>query len=230
MTRTLAKALGCLCLLALQSFTGALAEGQPEMVRNPVVETTPFNAADESRVIVFFKFSCPICRSYHLALEHWARTLPKQISFQFYPVLEGDGESAQISDESARASMFFWAVERAGTEDERTAFATGAYSLVQDSRAGNNANSWKDAVLNAGVSRQQFNSAIGVERPVWASRVERQMHYQPTGTPTMVICGRWMITPDSTAGNQNMFMQLANGLVSKCMQQQGIAPGADAVQ
>jgi thiol:disulfide interchange protein DsbA len=192
----------------------------PPVAPNPVVDTTPYGG-DAKTVVAFFKFNCPVCRNYHMALDYWGRSLPKQMNFQFYPVIEGDNRQA-ISDDSVKSSMMFWAIDQAGTRSQRAAFADSAYAINQDSHSQSSMKAWIGAAAASGVTLQQFKLAWAIETKTWAGRAARQTHYKPTATPTLVICGKWMITPDSTNGNQEMFMQLANGLVSKCMVEQGI--------
>jgi len=199
----------------------AIAAPPQASIPNPIKEVTPFASADELSVIGFFKFSCPICRNYHLPLEYWGKSLPPEFKYQFYPVIEGDATSA-VSVDSARASMFFWAVERSGNRMQRAAFADNAYEVNLDFKTQDQMKSWADAVKKTEIQGSKFLSAWGEEEKVWADRAARQAHYKPTVTPTLVICGKWMISPDSTNGDQYLFMQLANGLVSKCMTEKGI--------
>jgi len=182
---------------------------------------TPYVSSDELTVIGFFKFSCPACRNYHLQLDYWGKSLPPEFSFQFYPVLEGDATSL-VSKDSAMASMVFWAVERSGTKLQRAAFADYAYEVNQDYNTQGQMKAWVDAIKKSEIDGNKFVSAWNTEERIWAERVQRQSHYKPTVTPSLVICGKWMISPDSTNGDQEIFMQLANGLVSKCMTEKGI--------
>lgn len=191
-------------------------------VPNPIKDVTPYAKEDELKVIAFFKFSCSVCRNYHLQLDYWGKSLPQEFTFQFFPVLEGDS-TRTISDESARASLMFWTVERIGNKSQRSAFADAAYALNQDTREQSIPEAWLRAVVDAEIPKQRFATAWDTELETWPRRANRQTHYKPAATPTLVICGKWMITPDSTNGNQELFMQLANGLVSKCMVEHGIS-------
>lgn len=207
-------------LVSVALCTNAFAVPAAPVTPNPVVETTPY-PGDDLKVIAFFKFNCPVCRNYHMSLDYWGKSLPKQFEYQFYPVIESDNRKT-FSDDSVLASMMFWAVERAGTRAQRAAFADAAYGMIQDTHT-QSLKGWVGAVAESEIPLQRIKSAWSLETKTWVSRASRQSHYKPTATPALVICGKWMITPDSTNGNQEMFMQLANGLVSKCMVEKGIS-------
>lgn len=202
--------------------TAVQAAVPPASIPNPVKATTPYVPEDGLKVFAFFKFSCPVCSNYHTNLEHWGRSLPKQFTFQFIPVLEGDSQHA-FSDASVRASMLFWTIERAGNKAQRSAFAEAAYEIHQNGHMQPDLKAWGHAIKAADITKPSFTKAWKAENAVWATRAERQAHYDPVSTPTLVICGKWMITPDSTNGDAELFTQLANGLLSKCMEEKGIA-------
>jgi thiol:disulfide interchange protein DsbA len=41
-------------------------------------------------------------------------------------------------------------------------------------------------------------------------------------TPSLIICGRYVINPGSVQGNYSMFFQLANALASHCISENRI--------
>ncbi|MDD5056537.1 MAG: hypothetical protein PHQ60_02090 [Sideroxydans sp.] len=199
----------------------AVADVRPPAVPNPIKDVTPYVEKDKTSVIAFYRFGCPACRMFHTSLSAWGKSLPKGISFQFYPVVEpGDGHD--ISNETMLGLQTFWVAERIGTPAQREAFAAEAYSLVQDEKQGSNRDRWFDALLSQGLSRQSIVTAWKAEIELGSARYERQAHYRPTNTPSLVICGKWMISPDSANGDPNLFAQLANGLVSQCADGMGI--------
>ena len=188
---------------------------------NPITEVTPYVNGDKKAVIVFFKFNCPACRSLHQSLASWGKTLPKGIDYQMMPVLE-PGDHQQISDETALGLYTFWVVDKVGTRAQQEAFASDAYAMVQDEGQGANRDRWLNLALSEGISRSKVAEAWKSEVPLMGARFARQQHYKPTATPTMVICGKWMISPDSANGDMDLFATLANGLVSRCMEGLGI--------
>jgi thiol:disulfide interchange protein DsbA len=47
--------------------------------------------------------------------------------------------------------------------------------------------------------------------------LEKLVKYKINATPSLVIDGRYIITPENTNGDHSLFIQLANGMVSKAM-------------
>lgn len=206
-------------LLCASSF--AMATTTPAALPNPIRDVTPY-PGDEINVIAFFKYTCPICRNYQAQLNYWGNTLPKQLKMQFVPVVEGNS-AGQISIGSIEAATMFWSVDGASKNAQREAFSAAAYDISQDKSLQNTPADWMNALKNAHIPQNKFLASWNYEKDNWQNRMARQSHYKPTATPTLVICGKWMITPDSVSGNEEMFMQLANGLVSKCLNENGIA-------
>lgn len=199
------------------------AEKMPEMTEQQIYKTvSPMNGEDETSVIVFFKYGCPVCRNYHAVLDHWGSTLPKPIIFQFVPIVEGDGVTA-ISKESGLGVLGFWSAERSGTHAARNMFSEEMYMLYQDKHAGIQPAAVIDAARSSNLMMDRFKKAWSDGITNGASNLNRQAYYRPSVTPTMVICGKYVITPDSALGNQDTFIQLANGLVSKCLVEKGLA-------
>lgn len=204
--------------------TSAYAKEDASQVReqvNPVKDVTPFVEADKRKVIIFFKFNCPFCRSYHASLAAWGKSLPKGISYQFNPVFEGEGAKL-ISDNSLYALQAFWVAERLGTTAQKEAFADEAYSIAQDELADADRERWFRSLEGQGLKPDSIISAWRSEISLGDSRLERQLHYKPEATPSLVVCGRWMVSTEATQGNQALFSQLINGLVSRCASSLGI--------
>lgn len=198
----------------------ATATPTPAAMPNPIKDVSPY-PGDEINVIAFFKYTCPICRNYQAQLNYWGKSLPKQFKFQFVPVIEGNSAGA-ISTGSVEAATMFWSVDDIANNAQREAFSTTAYELSQDKGLQNTPEEWLRAVRQADIPKAKFVASWNNEMNNWQNRMARQSHYKPTATPSLVICGKWMITPDSVNGNEELFIQLANGLVSKCMTENGI--------
>lgn len=190
---------------------------------NPVTTVTPFEPSDTYTVLAFFKYSCPVCRNMSPILENWGHSLPKKFKFQFSPVLE-QTQTGEISGETLNASLSYWSVYRSVNQESVSMFHERAYELSQDNREDASPKAWALAVASTGISRQQYLSALNEENSLLLTRYKRQLHYMPAVTPSLVICGKWMISPDSANGDPELFIQLANGLVSKCMQENGVRP------
>lgn len=200
------------------------AQKTPEITEQQIYKTViPMSDEDETSVIVFFKYSCPVCRNYHAVLDHWGSTLPKPIIFQFFPIAEGDDNGHAISVDSGLGMLGFWSAEKSGTQSQRNMFSEEMYTLYQDRHITITPKDVVEAAQVSSLTMGRFEKAwrSGVSKGV--PSLERQRYYKPSVTPTMVICGKYMITPDSAMGNQDTFIQLANGLVSKCLMEKGLA-------
>ncbi len=181
----------------------------------PYTTVTPVKG-DELTVIEFFKFSCPVCRSYQPVMDNWSRSLPKPIIFKYVPVYEG-------TESSAGAMKMYWAMNSIANIAQKTAFMNAAYSLVQDLHQGDNPGMWRDVVISAGIQPDEFSSAWQLVSRNSSSFIAQQTHYSPTVTPTIVICGKYMLNPDNVMGDQDLFIRLANGLLSKCLMENGFS-------
>lgn len=198
------------------------AQKTPEIDEKQIFTTvTPMNQEDETAVLVFFKFSCPVCRNYHAMLDRWGATLPKPFLFQFVPVAEGDGQN-DISMESGLGMLGFWSAEMSGNHEQRNTFAENMYSLYQDRHIQITPAEVVSSASSSRIPMTLFQKAWAYELKDGTPGLARQLHYRPVATPTMVVCGKYMITPDNALGNPETFIQLANALVSKCMIEKGM--------
>lgn len=217
--RTIFKAL--VLSIALVSIANAAQKTQEIDEKQIFSTVTPINEEDDTAVLVFFKFSCPVCRNYHAMLEHWGSTLPKPFIFQFIPVAEGDGANS-ISMESGLGMLAFWSAEMSGNHEQRNTFTNDMYALYQDRRIKITPEEIIGLASTSHISMSRFEKAWRAQAKT-SPGLARQMHYKPSATPTMVVCGKYMITPDNALGNPDTFIQLANAMVSKCMIEKGMA-------
>jgi thiol:disulfide interchange protein DsbA len=196
------------------------------MVGQPYRGVTPYDKADETTVIEFFKFDCPYCRNYHALLSHWGESLPRPLHFRFQPVLEGDA-AGKILNKNAVGYLAFKAITASSQNNSNVvvAFMAHAYDIEQDTPGIiSNPNTWADAASASGADVGAFEKAWGNGKGDLVSDLRRQQHYALSATPSLVVCGKYVITPDNTSGNDAMFMQLANAVVSKCLIEKGISP------
>lgn len=190
-------------------------------VQSPIKDVTPYVDKDKRTVIAFFKFNCSFCRSYHPSLIAWGKSLPKGISFEFHPVIE-PGNGNDISDSSMYGMHTFWVSERLGRQAQKESFAEAAYSLAQDEHADMDRDRWFSALTEQGYKAKDVAVAWKAEIDLVNVRFARQMHYAPTSTPTLVVCGKWMVSTEAANGNEALFAQLINGLVSRCATELGL--------
>lgn len=211
-----------LAILMLSTSLAHAAKKEVAIDEKQIYSTTsPMNKEDETSVLVFFKFNCPVCRKYHAILERWGGTLPKQFIFQFIPVAEGDGVQP-ISTESGLGMLGFWSAEMSGNREQRAAFSEEMYGLYQDRHVKITPAEVISVAAESQIPMKAFEKAWRSQMPS-SPGLARQVFYQPSVTPTMVVCGKYVITPDNALGNQDTFIQLANAMVSKCMVEEGMS-------
>ena len=215
-------------VLALWTSVAAMASGGSAANEpiSPYRTVTPFNAADATAVVEFFKFDCPFCRNYHQLLSHWGSTLPAPLHFEYAPVLEGDASGGVLKKNAIGYLAFQDAlVSSQRNMDKVSVFMTAAYDIEQDSPGLiANPSAWMDAARSAGISSQSFMANWRGGEPGINAAIARQTHYALKSTPTLIICGKYAITPDNTRGDEGLFMQLANATVSKCLIENGAHP------
>jgi thiol:disulfide interchange protein DsbA len=147
--------------------------------------------------------------AYHGLLSNWGTSLPKGWKFEFVPVVVPERESVL----TARS---FYAVSNADT-NRLNDFMMAAFAAIQQQN--------KDPKLESTwvkILRDQRISGIEdawrrVSEQQVLSSLEGLVKYKINATPTLVIDGRYVITPDNTNGDHSLFLQLANGMVSKAM-------------
>ena len=193
-----------LLLLALVSSSVYAA---PQDLQPPYKTVGPFKE-DVSRVIVFFAFDCGHCRETLPAISKWGATLPKNIKFELMPVTSPEPQYI------IPARAWFAALATGAPDSTMELFAEQAMSLVQTNGMSiTSPDMWHKAVVYAGI--RNFETAWKSLPPSVAERaIKKLSDYQVTSTPTIVIGGRYVITPDNTNGDMGLFMQLASGLVS----------------
>lgn len=173
----------------------------------------PYTPEERRRVMHFFSFSCPVCRQYQEPIVRWGRTLPREYDFESTPIVTGDvGNMA-----AARA----WQALKVAAPGKTDIFADALYALVQDDgRSLSQEATLAMAVRMAGVDSTKFVKAWAAVSELSLQRIAAKMaEYRLTSTPSIGVGGRYVITPDNTNGNQELFIKLASGVVSKTMHQ-----------
>lgn len=202
------------CVANAAPMLGSL--GELQSMAKPYREVRlPQNLDLSHRVIEVFEFGCPYCRQMNAALLHWGRSLPKSYSFTQMPAL--------VTDQYFPMTLATFAVYEIDPS-RIPAFEDKAFSLVQ---------TWKKPLSDpavylaaanaAGIPPKTFIQAVN-SQSVKALTVEDGEIMKITGvtkTPSLIICGKYVIDPSDTRGNASMFIQLANGLVSRCMMEEG---------
>lgn len=186
----------------------------PKTPAQPWRDVTPLaGAGDEKRVLFFISLTCPYCAQYHEALWAWSRSLPPGWSAKFEPVLV-QGIDSGIQLKAVRAAQL-------ADPDKLGDFLRAAYyALQQQAMPTNSETTWRSIVSASGYDIATYTAAfasLSNDFELTDPIVQHQTHYGITATPTVVVGGQYLVTPDDTNGNEGLFMQLLNGIVSKAV-------------
>jgi thiol:disulfide interchange protein DsbA len=162
-------------------------------------------------VIEAMVYECPYCRALNSQMLNWAQTLPSSIHFEQMP--------AAIGKAWLPMTQAYFAV--AGYNPTLLPqFDDAAFHLVQDehqpywSRA-----TYRVAAEDVGVPASVY--AVGVTLDPVINMVVKDAKIMAKAkirkTPSLIICGRYVINPGDVQGNYSYFFELANALVSRCM-------------
>jgi thiol:disulfide interchange protein DsbA len=206
------KALSTLLLSAslLLAWGGAAAAESAE----PVVEGRDYVLVDNGQpwrpldgkieVVEVFAYTCPHCAEFQPELSAWVRNLPKDVRFTYVPA------AYDPNDPFART---FFVAEQAGALP-RTHDALFA-AIHHDGLIARNATLDELAWFYAqhGMVQSQVKAASAspeVDREMQRARAF-ELGIKLPGTPTMVVDGRYLITPHSHADA----LRIADGLIAK---------------
>lgn len=162
-------------------------------------------------VVEIFEYGCPYCRALNGQLRTWGRSLPKEYGFTQMPAL--------LSKEFIPMSLATFAVERYEPQD-LGAFERNAFTLVQGyHRSINNPRVYIAAAVHAGIAPKAFLAQLQTTSTLQLTHIDYLLMRASLihQTPTLVICGRYAINPSQVRGNYSVFLELANGLLSRCM-------------
>lgn len=186
-------------------------------------------AEDRRRVRLFFSYDCGFSRNFHTGLVSWGASLPRGISFVAYPVIS-DADDPRLS-----VAVIGRLIAEELSPKSLPTFDFMMYTAIQGDPESNAApkstlsvNDVLAALVQAGVDRHQLAHFLktkgkGIEKrlPAHAKAIKT---YKLDATPSLVIGGRHLVTPDHTQGNPQTMLLVMNGLVSQIIQ--GGARGA----
>jgi thiol:disulfide interchange protein DsbA len=208
-------------LAPLSCLVGHQAIAQAPDAAKQADNTRPFRAVnvpeDGRRVLFFFDFACPFCANYHEPLLTFAETVPRQVQTLFVPVVNVS-DLPRKSEQMIAAKCFYAAFETA-TKPQMAAFTSSVYISYQTTRSLADKRMWAKAVKDAGLSMEKFalamRSANNDAQIRFAAR--KTVQYALRATPSVGVGGRFVITPEDVAGDQSMFFNILNGLVSETL-------------
>ena len=176
------KSLFVAAMLLLGSTALAAELGRDYKLLNPAQPTS----AEKIEVLEFFFYGCSHCFHLHPLMSKWEKTMPKDVALTYVPTIFRDswepmartyyalellGQLHPLHDALYRA----WNVDKTDLSDEARIF---------------------DFVAARGVDRAKFSAAYNSF--TMQSKVARAKQmirsYGLTGTPTLVVDGRYLIT------------------------------------
>lgn len=199
-------------------------------------EKLPFrsiNLANEGKMVaIFFDFTCPFSAKYHPTLIRWMSTVPKTVRVIQFPVVNiRDKEALKEQVTSAKC---FYAAATLCSSAQLQIFVSSLYETRQQfinsigalpipgqmdqqvsplSLPSTWINAAKAAAINQTIFHRLVTSSTTTEQTRLAAR--KLIDYQIIETPSIGIGGRYVMSPDSANGDQEMFFNLLNGLVSE---------------
>ncbi len=168
----------------------------------------------QNTVAEVFEYGCPYCLHLNGTLRSWGRTLPKGYTFTQMPAL--------IAPTYLDMTLATFAIE--GYEPAKLgAFEKYSFLLVQGYHEPINKPAvYIAAAMKAGIPAKEFVQQVHSQKTDSLTRLDYILMRATLihQTPTLVICGKYEINPSMVHGNYSVFLELANGLVSRCIRHQ----------
>lgn len=174
-------------------------------------------AEDGRRVLFFFDFACPFCASYHEPLMTFSRTVPQTIQTMFVPVINVS-DLARKDDQMVAAKVYYAALA-AGTRPQINRFVAYVYRAYPSSQGLRDRSMWLAAVKDSGIEVKRFTEALNAPsgNAQLTNAARKLVQYDVRATPSVGVGGKYVISPDDVAGDQNMFFNILNGLTSEIL-------------
>ena len=180
----------------------AIVEGRDYVVVDGGQPYRPLDGKIE--VVEVFAYTCPHCAEFQPALSAWVRKLPDDVRFTYVPAPFGPGETW------ARA---FFVGEAAGAVD-RTHEALFR-AVHQDHVLAQNATAAELAWFYGQHGIDQAAMKVRMLSPAVEAKVRHAREFslaiELPGTPTLVVNGKYVITPRSHADA----LRIADALVAR---------------
>ncbi len=204
--------------LAVSAAPAAAAE-EPQLNKQYVEVNQAVPPADPKKVRVqeFFWFGCPHCRAFEPALEGWLKKKPAYVEFERVPNSLG----RPMGELHQRA---FYVAQDLGVEDK---IITPMFDGLKNVEEGDPALTTpedidalfvKVAGIKPGSASSMLNS-FPIDGKVQQAD-QLAMNYGVTGTPTVVVDGRWL-TDLGKAGGDDGLIKVVQFLCEKAHKERG---------
>ncbi|WP_227485262.1 MULTISPECIES: disulfide bond formation protein DsbA [unclassified Acidithiobacillus] len=187
--------------------SGSAGHAMPHFQPYRTVHLTGMNSA----VIEAMAYECPFCRALNGEILRWAQTLPSDVHFQQMP--------AAVGKSWIPMTRAFFTVEGYNPA-LLPRFDDAAFAEVQDRHSPYwSLDTYRIAAEDVGVPANVF--AIGIHLEPVKHMVFRDVKIMAKArirkTPSLIICGHYVLNPGDVQGNYSEFFQMANALVSRCI-------------
>ena len=204
------------CLLALvlsaPAASAQLARGKDYQLVNP---PQPTDSGKRIEVIEFFYYGCPGCNELQTPLREWLKRKPADVEFRREPVV--------FRDSWLPLTTAYHALDAMGVEEKLHYAVFNAiheqHSLAEKGLLANQAPLF-DWVAKQGVDRKKFvevYNSFGVRSRTNRS-IEMPRRYEVSVTPTLVVDGKYLVTP-SMAGGYKRFFENLDGVIAMARQE-----------
>ncbi len=201
--------------LGLSSVTPAVAMDGTGMSGGVGHQFKPYRtvhlAGMHSAVIEAMVYECPFCRALNSQILRWAQTLPGTVHFAQMP--------AAVGKSWIPMTRAFFTVEGYNPA-LLPRFDDAAFDAVQSHHAPYwSLDTYRVAAEDAGVPAPIFAAGIHL-KPVTDAvfrDVKIMVRAKIRKTPSLIICGRYVLNPGDVQGNYSEFFEMANALVSRCI-------------
>jgi len=212
MQRALAALFACAITLSLWSAIPASAQipASQKPVRAGIdyrlIAPQPVPSSNSIEVIDFFWYGCPYCNSLQPALERWISRKPADVTVRRIP--------AVLRDSWAPHARVFYTLEALGEVDRLHQRAYTSYHVEE--LAMSRAEAMSEWAVRNGIARERwdttYNSAA-VQRKV-EEAIELTRAYNVTGTPALVVDGRYL-TSGNLSETLDGMIQILEGLIHR---------------
>ncbi len=183
---------GIFVVLVMLCATQAFAEAELGKDYQLVSPPQPTSSGKKIEVLEFFFYGCPHCFHLHPYLAAWEKKMPKDVELTLVPTV--------FRSEWEPMANTFYALEMMGKQKELHDPLFQAWNdnniLIEEDKIA-------DFVAQHGVDRQKFMdlyNSFSVQSKVARSK-QMVLSYHITGTPTLVVDGRYAIINKQNAAD-----------------------------
>jgi len=188
----IARWLGTLLLLVSAAAT---AQGSGYALLSP---SQPVAGSSTIEVREFFSYACPACAAFEPRFEAWVQQAPEQVQVVRAPVV--------FSDAWKPFAQAYYAAESLDVLDR---IHNPLFEAMHDAKRPFRTS--KDLIkffVEQGVSKEQAEGAFNSFRTDMQLRQGAQAlrNYKIESTPTVVVNGKYIVTPRTAGGHEGMIM------------------------